>query len=72
MAFIIATFVTIAIAFAVVGFVLIPYFYGCYVIWLKLRLIWQIILPVIYVLLMYFAIKYELFQFVFRLLGMID
>jgi uncharacterized protein (DUF983 family) len=72
MAFIIATFVTVAIAFVVVGFILVPYFYGCYALWLKLKLVWQIILPIIYMLLMYFAIKYELFQFVFRFLGMID
>ena len=72
MAFIIATFVTVAIAFVVVGFILVPYFYGCYALWLKLKLVWQIILPIIYMLLMYFAIKYELFQFVFRFLGIID
>jgi len=72
MAFIAATIITILLAFVVVGILLIPYFYGCYVLWLELRLIWQIILPVIYLLLMYFAIKYELFQLVFRLLGVID
>lgn len=72
MEFVIATLITILLAFVVVGIILVPYFYGCYILWLKLSLIWQIILPIIYVLLMYFAIKFELFQFVFRFLGMID
>lgn len=72
MEFVIATLLMILLAFVVVGIVLVPYFYGCYILWLKLNLIWQIILPIIYLLLMYFAIKYELFQFLFRLLGMID
>jgi len=71
MEFVIATLITILLAFVVVGVILIPYFYGCYILWLKLNLIWQIILPIIYVLLIYFAIKYELFQFVFRLIGVI-
>lgn len=69
MDFIIATLITVVLAFVIVGFLLIPYFYGCYALWLKLSLSWKIILPIIYVLLMYLAIKYEIFQFVFRLLG---
>jgi len=72
MAFIISVFVTILIAFVSVGIILIPYFYGCYALWLKLRLLWKVVMPVIYGLLVYFAIKFELFQFVFRFLGMID
>lgn len=72
MAFLIATFVTIAIAFIVVGFILIPYFYGCRVLWLKQKLVWKIILPIIYGLLIWFAIKFDLFPFVFRLIGFID
>lgn len=72
MPFIIATFVTILIAFVVVGFILAPYFYGCYILYLKLNLIWQITLPIIYVLLIYFAISFDLFEFVFRFIGMID
>jgi len=72
MAFIIATFVTVAIAFVVVGFIFIPYFYGCKILWQKQKLIWKIILPIIYVASMWFAIEYELFPFVFRLVGIID
>ena len=72
MAFIISVFVTILIAFVSVGIILIPYFYGCYALWLKLRLLWKVVMPAIYGLLVYFAIKFELFQFVFRFLGMID
>jgi len=72
MAFIIATFVTVAIAFVVVGFVLIPYFYGCKFLWLKLKLIWKIVLPIIYGLALWFAIEYDLFPFVFRFIGVID
>jgi len=72
MAFIIATFVTIAIAFVVVGFVLIPYFYGCKVLWQKQKLIWKIILPILYGMLFWFAIEYDLFPFVFRFIGIID
>lgn len=72
MAFLIATFVTIAIAFIVVGLILFPYFYGCRVLWLKQRLVWKIILPIIYGLLIWFAIKFDLFPFVFRLIGFVD
>jgi len=72
MGFLIATLITIAIAFVVVGFILIPYFYGCKVLWLKQKLIWKIILPVIYGLLLWFAIEYDLFEFVLRFVGMID
>jgi len=72
MVFIVSVFVTILIAFVSVGIILIPYFYGCYVIWLKLRLLWKVVMPAIYGLLVYFAIKFELFPFVFRLLGMLD
>jgi len=72
MTFVIATLITILLAFVVVGIVLIPYFYSCYALWLKLRLFWKVIMPVIYGLLVYFAIKFELFPFVFRLLGMLD
>jgi len=72
MAFVVATLVTILLAIIVVGIILIPYFYGCYALWLKLRLLWKVIMPVIYGLLVYFAIKFELFPFVFRLLGILD
>jgi len=72
MAFIIATFVTVAIAFAVVGFMFIPYFYGCKVLWQKQKSIWKIILPIIYGLALWFAIEYDLFPFVFRFIGIID
>ena len=72
MTFVIATFITILIAFAVVGFILIPYFYGCYILWCKLKLFWKIMIPVVYGLLVYFAIKFELFTFVFRFLGIIN
>jgi hypothetical protein len=72
MVFLVATFVTVAIAFIVVGFIFIPYFYGCKVLWLKQRLIWKIILPIIYVALFWFAIEFDLFPFVFRFIGTID
>lgn len=72
MAFIMVTFITIAIAFIVVGFILVPYFYGCYNLWRKQKLFWKIILPIIYVALFWFAIKFELFTFVFRFFDMIE
>ena len=72
MTFVIATLITILLAFVVVGIILIPYFYGCYVLWRKLKPLWKIVVPVIYGLLVYFAIKFELFPFVFRLLGILD
>jgi len=64
MDFVLATLVTIAIVFIIVGIILIPYFYGCYILWLKLSLSWRIILPIIYGLLMYFAIKWQCFQII--------
>jgi len=72
MAFIIATFVTIGIAFAVIGFIFIPYFYGCRMLWLKMKLVWKILLPIIYGLLVWFAIEFDLFEFVLRFIGLID
>ena len=72
MTFVIATLITILLAFVVVGIILIPYFYGCYVLWRKLKPLWKIVVPVIYGLLVCFAIKFELFTFVFRFIGMID
>lgn len=72
MAFLIATFVTIAIAFMVVGFIFIPYFYGCRILWLKQKLIWKIILPILYIAAFWFAIEFDLFTFVFRFIGMIE
>ena len=72
MGFLIATLITIIIAFIVVGFIFIPYFYGCKELWFKQKMIWKIILPIIYGLALWFAIKYDLFPFVFRFIGMID
>ena len=68
MAFVFATLITILIAFIVVGIILIPYFYGCKELWLKQKMIWKIILPIIYGILTYFTIKYQLFQLVFAML----
>jgi len=68
MAFVFAVLVTILIAIVVVGIILIPYFYGYYILWLKLSLSWRIILPIIYGLLIYFAIKYQCFQIVIGML----
>jgi len=61
MAFIIATFVTIGIAFD-----------GCRMLWLKMKLVWKILLPIIYGLLVWFAIEFDLFEFVLRFIGLID
>ena len=72
MGFMIAVLITIAIAFIVVGFIFIPYFYGCHVLWKRLKLIWKIILPILYVAAFWFAIEYDLFPFVFRFIGLID
>lgn len=72
MEFLIATLVTIAIAFAVIGFIFIPYFYGCRILWLKMKLVWKILLPIIYGLLVWFAIEFDLFEFVLRFIGLID
>lgn len=72
MEFLIATLVTIAIAFAVIGFIFIPYFYGCRILWLKMKLVWKILLPIIYGLLVWFAIEFDLFEFVLRFTGLID
>jgi len=64
MAFILAVLIMIGIAFATVGIILIPYFYGCYILWLKLSLSWKIILPIIYISFIYLAIKCQFFQVV--------